>query len=530
QIPDSTDTDVYRSGTITREIIDRSGVRTTLGVALRNDRALLGAIFVNRREAHPFSDKEIALLETFAAQAVIAMENARLLTETRESLEQQPATAEVLQVINSSPGDLAPVFNAMLEKAMRLCGFAFGTLWTHDAEQFSLLAAHGVSYLTGHSFRTRSGGNSPLERLAQGERLIHVADVRLTDAYAELPAFRSNVDRNAARTMLAVPLRREGALLGAITAYRQEVRLFTDRQIALLQNFAQQAVIAMENARLIIETREALEQQQAISEILSVINSSPGDLQRVFDIILEKAMSLCGAAFGELHTYDGEHFYAGAMRGVPAAHADFRKTGPTGPGGRATMTGRAAAGENVIHILDLKAEEPYAAGDRQRRSLVDRGGARTALGVALRQDATLFGLMMIYRQEVSPFSDKQIVLLQNFGAQAVIAMDNARLLNEIRQRQAELRVTFDNMGDGVRMFDAEMRLAAWNRNFQEILDLPDAFVATRPTLAEYFHFLAERGEYPADLEAELGRGVAIADHEARFERTRPDGRVIEVRR
>jgi PAS domain S-box-containing protein len=330
--------------------------------------------------------------------------------------------------------------------------------------------------------------------------------------------------------MLGVPLLRQQTLIGILILNRTRVDPFTDKEIELATTFADQAVIAIENARLFDELRESLEQQQAIAEILQVINRSPGDLQPVFDILLDKAMQLCRAAFGVLATFDGETFQTAAMRGVPAAYAHYRTHSPPtyGPG---TGPMRVLGGERVVHVLDLVETDAYRSGEPNRRALVDLGGARTSLHVALIKDQTLLGTIQIYRQEVRPFSDEQIALLQSFASQAVIAMDNARLLGEIRQRQAELRVTFDNMGDGVAMFDAELRLAAWNRNFQQILDLPDAFLARRPSHAEYFHYLADRGEYvSADLEELLSHTVEDTSREMRYERTRPDGRVIEVRR
>jgi len=224
--------------------------------------------------------------------------------ERDEALEQQTATAEVLGVINSSPGDLTPVFDAMLEKAMRLCEAAFGMLHTYDGKAMRLVAKHGlpprfVEFAENPSSQPGPGGATP--RLIAGARFVHVVDLKEEEAYRSGEAYRlALVDLGGARTLLAIPLRKDGDFLGQITVYRQEARPYSDTQIALLENFAAQAVIAMENARLITETREALDQQTATAEVLQVINSSPGDLTPVFDAILEKAHNLCGVEYGAL--------------------------------------------------------------------------------------------------------------------------------------------------------------------------------------------------------------------------------------
>jgi GAF domain-containing protein len=431
---------------VVRDTVQIAGIRTFLAVPLRRDGSFLGRIVAARREVRPFTDKQIALLENFAAQAVIAMENARLLTEQREALEQQTATAEVLQVINTSPGNLAPVFDAMLEKAIRLCDSAFGVLWTYDGDGYCASAVHGappafVEFVR-QPQRPPFHPGSGLGRILRGEEVAIVNDMSAEEIYRSGDALRhALVDLGGARSAVTVSLRKDVGLLGAFTIYRQEVRPFSDKQITLLQNFTAQAVIAMENARLLTEQQEALEQQTATAEVLQVINASPGDLTPVFEAMLEKALRLCDSAFGMLATYDGECFHTVATRGVNAALAElaYRPQRPV-PG---LALYRIAQGEDVVQIADITDDEAYRLGIPGRRAIADLGGARTQLLVALRKDGALVGTFNIYRQEVRPFTEKQIGLLQNFAAQAVIAMENARLLTEQREALERQTATAD---------------------------------------------------------------------------------------
>ena len=279
------------------------------------------------------------------------------------------------------------------------------------------------------------------DRLLRGEDIIHTADITQDPSLVYSPRVQILALVGGVRSYISVSLRKDGRLLGFISIYRREVRPFTDKQIALLQNFAAQAVIAMENARLITETREALEQQTATAEVLGVINSSPGDLAPVFDVLLERATRLCEASFGYLLTYDGERLHPAADRGHPSfaawirAHIQAQNPHKPEPG---TSNARLLAGENVVHIPDVTDDAGVSENSLVRRALIEIGGFRTILSIALRREGSLLGIIHIYRQEVRPFTDKQIALLQNFAAQAVIAMENARLLAELRQRTDEV--------------------------------------------------------------------------------------------
>src|SRR3954447_7516244 len=304
------------------------------------------------------------------------------LAERDEALAQQAATAEVLQVINSSPGDLAPVFNAILEKALRFCEADFGGLITWDGQRMRRVAARGLSAelmeaLHWKEPQTPQPG-SVADRLIRGEDVISIADLA-EEGLRKSPHVQTLARVSGARSYLALALRRDERLLGIIAIHRNEVRPFTDKQIALLQNFAAQAVIAMENARLITETREALEQQTATAEVLQVINSSPGDLAPVFDAMLEKAVRLCDAAFGVMHTFDGHAAHAVAFRNVPKALAEHLTAQPLRFDPERSFMGRSIHQRRTIHVADNAAEEPYRSGLGTAVAAVELGGTRTLL-------------------------------------------------------------------------------------------------------------------------------------------------------
>ena len=530
-VADLVDTEAYRDGDpVRRTLVDDGGARALLAVPLRKDDALLGLLSIFRQEPGPFSEKQVALLENFAAQAVIAMENARLLTEQREALERQTAMAEVLQVINANPGNLMPVFDAIMERSLRLGGAVFGALYTYDGERFHMAAIKGVppefeDYRRRHPQPT--GADSPPGQLLATRRPVQVVDNMTHPFFAANPHERdAQITLGGVRAVLALPLLKDGAVVGQLVIYRKDPGIFPDKQVAVLENFAAQAVIAMENARLLTEQREALERQTAMAEVLQVINANPGNLTPVFDVILAKAHTVCGADMGTLFLWDGTF-----TRGVATLnYPDDVKEMLGRPRPRGPITNRLIAGERYFHIHDVlrrSAEMDQLIG----QGYTERSGVRSNLTVPLRRDGAYLGHITANRKEVRPYSDSEISLLESFAAQAVIAMDNARLLNEIRQRQSELDITFENMGDGVAMFDRDQKLAAWNRNFQDILDLPDGAVRVGLPLADYIRGLAERGEYGPDANADeqIARLTALVDQANRFERERPNGHVIDIR-
>ena len=426
--------------------------RSMMGVPLMSGDEPIGVIGLSRSQVAPFTQREIDLVTTFADQAVIAIENARLLNELRqrtddltESLDQQTATSEVLRVISSSPGELKPVFSAMLESATRICGATFGSMLLRDGDGYRRAAMHNASQKFseyGNQTPVFTRGTAPtVDRVIDTRQALHVFDMAAEDPNEPIAKF------GGARTLLVVPMLKENEAIGAIGIYRQEVRPFTDKQVELVNNFAAQAVIAIENARLLNELRqrttdltertadltEALEQQTATSEVLQVISSSPGDLEPVFAAMLEKAVRMCDASFGNIYRWQDGALHLVAAHNTPPALAEARRRLPLVPG-QHPIIDRMVTTKTASHVIDAATTSEYI----ERSSpgvieLVELAGGRTALAVPMVRDNELIGSFTVYRQEVRPFTDKQIELVTNFAAQAVIAIENARLLNELRE-------------------------------------------------------------------------------------------------
>jgi GAF domain-containing protein len=403
-----------------------TGVRTILVAPLLREGIAIGAIAIRRAEVRPFTDKQIALLKTFADQAVIAIENVRLFQELKESLEQQTATSEILGVIASSPTDIQPVLDVVAENAARLCDANDALIHRIDGDKLRSVANYGpLPQRRGEGLNSMDRRSIP-GRTVIDRRTLHIHDLA-AEPEDELPA--SFARSLGVRTVLATPLMREGVPIGAILIRRLEVRPFSEKQIKLLETFADQAVIAIENVRLFQELSEALEQQTATSEILGVIASSPTDIQPVLKTVAANAARLCEATDAQIRLVEGDGTRLVASFGnVPAP--EFSPTSPGRVGGRAILN------RETVHVHDLV--EASKTDFLDAREVVNRTGTRTILSTPMLREGTAIGVINIRRTEVRPFSERQIKLLETFAAQAVIAIENVRLFQELQARTREL--------------------------------------------------------------------------------------------
>ena len=431
---------------ITVAAIELGGIRTLLVVPMIKNDALMGAIVIFRQEVRPFTDKQIELLQNFAAQAVIAIENARLLHELRESLQQQTATADMLKVISRSTFDLQALLKTLVGCAAQLCDAYDSAIWRPDGDRLLLVAHHGpIPAETLPLIRGTVAGRTVLDG-----RALHIADLPTEDA--EFPESSENARRWGFRALLCVPLMREGVAIGTIALRRREAQLFTERQVALLQTFADQAVIAIENTRLLNELRESLQQQTATAEVLKVISRSSFDLQAVLDTLTESAARFCEAPMAAImrQKYADSYYYA-TTYGVSADSNNYLKSVAI-KAGRETVVGRALLEGRIVQVADVLADPEYRWIEAQERT-----GLRTVLAVPLLREGNPIGALVLARSVVRPFTDKQIELITTFADQAVIAIENVRLFEEIQDTSRQLAEASQRKSEFVASMSHELR-------------------------------------------------------------------------
>ncbi|RZN12285.1 histidine kinase [Bradyrhizobium genosp. SA-3] len=438
-----------------RELRRDDGVRTILSVPLLREGEAIGVITLRRTEVNPFNDKQIRLLQTFADQAVIAIGNVRLFEEVQaksrdlqEALTHQTGSANILRVIASSPTDVGPVLKAIVECACELCEGDDALAILKVADELVSSAHHGSIPAVWQ--RQKINRQTPSGRAIIDRVPVHISDL-LGPGGDEFPVAREFARRSNVRTVLSVPLLREGDSIGAIALRRTEISPFNAKQIALLQTFADQAVIAIGNVRLFEQVQErtrelteSLEQQTATAEVLATISASAGELEPVFNKMLENATRICGARFGTMNLYEEGGFRTVALYNAPQAYVEARLYQSIRPH-PASGLGTVEKTHQTVHIEDIRSQPPYIEGNPNVRALANLAGARTLVIVPMLREDELIGTITIFRQEVKLFTAKQIELVSNFASQAVIAIENARLLNELRKRTKELSQSLEEL-------------------------------------------------------------------------------------